>query len=91
MLALSPYVRPIILLIGSNMFMTTAWYRHLRYKIAPAILLGFSFFPLFPGKPQKWLIHISFLANFVSFHILLYSAQMLTRLLTREHCALIIW
>ena len=35
MLALSPYVRPIILLIGSNMFMTAAWYWHLRYKGVP--------------------------------------------------------
>ena len=35
MLALSPYVRPIILLIGSNMFMTAAWYWHLRYKEVP--------------------------------------------------------
>ena len=35
MLALSPYVRPIILLIGSNMFMTAAWYWHLRCKEVP--------------------------------------------------------
>jgi uncharacterized protein len=35
MLARSPYVRPIILLIGSNMFMTAAWYWHLRYKEVP--------------------------------------------------------
>jgi uncharacterized protein (DUF486 family) len=30
--ALSPYLLPIALLIGSNVFMTTAWYWHLRYK-----------------------------------------------------------
>jgi uncharacterized protein len=29
---LSPYLTPIALLIGSNIFMTTAWYWHLRYK-----------------------------------------------------------
>jgi uncharacterized protein (DUF486 family) len=29
---LSPYAYPILLLIGSNAFMTTAWYWHLRYK-----------------------------------------------------------
>jgi hypothetical protein len=29
---LSSYAYPIILLIGSNAFMTTAWYWHLRYK-----------------------------------------------------------
>jgi uncharacterized protein (DUF486 family) len=30
--ALSPYMLPVTLLIGSNVFMTTAWYWHLRYK-----------------------------------------------------------
>jgi uncharacterized protein (DUF486 family) len=30
--ALSPYLLPIALLVGSNVFMTTAWYWHLRYK-----------------------------------------------------------
>jgi uncharacterized protein (DUF486 family) len=28
-------VTPILLLIGSNVFMTTAWYWHLRYKETP--------------------------------------------------------
>jgi uncharacterized protein (DUF486 family) len=32
---LSPYAYPILLLIGSNAFMTTAWYWHLRYKAVP--------------------------------------------------------
>jgi hypothetical protein len=32
---LSPYLTPIVLLIGSNAFMTTAWYWHLRYKEVP--------------------------------------------------------
>ena len=32
--ALSPYLLPIVLLIGSNVFMTTAWYWHLRYMQA---------------------------------------------------------
>ena len=35
MLFLSPYLTPILLLIGSNVFMTTAWYWHLRYKDVP--------------------------------------------------------
>lgn len=30
--AFSPYLLPVALLIGSNVFMTTAWYWHLRYK-----------------------------------------------------------
>jgi uncharacterized protein len=32
---LSPYLLPIALLVGSNVFMTTAWYWHLRYKEVP--------------------------------------------------------
>jgi uncharacterized protein len=32
---MSPYVSTILLLIGSNAFMTTAWYWHLRYKEVP--------------------------------------------------------
>ena len=35
MLALTPYVRPIALLVASNVFMTAAWYWHLRYKEVP--------------------------------------------------------
>ena len=35
MLALTPYVRPILLLVASNVFMTAAWYWHLRYKEVP--------------------------------------------------------
>ena len=34
----SVYSRPILLLIGSNVFMTLAWYGHLRFKQVP--LLG---------------------------------------------------
>ena len=32
---LSPYLTPIVLLLGSNVFMTAAWYWHLRYKEVP--------------------------------------------------------
>src|SRR3954449_13163058 len=31
----SPYVLPILMLIGSNVFMTLAWYGHLRFKAVP--------------------------------------------------------
>ena len=31
----SPYVLPILLLAGSNIFMTLAWYGHLRFKETP--------------------------------------------------------
>ena len=45
----SPYVFPILLLVGSNAFMTTAWYWHLRFKEVPlwqVILIswGLAFF-----------------------------------------------
>jgi len=30
-----PYLIPILLLIGSNVFMTLAWYGHLRFKEVP--------------------------------------------------------
>lgn len=33
--------RPIVLLIGSNVFMTTAWYWHLRYKDVPIVYVIF--------------------------------------------------
>jgi uncharacterized protein len=32
---LSSYLLPILLLIGSNVFMTLAWYGHLRFKEVP--------------------------------------------------------
>jgi uncharacterized protein len=31
----SPYLLTILLLIGSNVFMTLAWYGHLRFKVVP--------------------------------------------------------
>ena len=33
--ALSPFALPVLMLIVSNVFMTTAWYWHLRYKEVP--------------------------------------------------------
>jgi uncharacterized protein (DUF486 family) len=33
--SISPYLLPILLLIGSNVFMTLAWYGHLRFKEVP--------------------------------------------------------
>jgi len=32
---LSSYLFPVVLLIGSNAFMTTAWYWHLRFREVP--------------------------------------------------------
>jgi uncharacterized protein (DUF486 family) len=31
----SPFVSPILLLLASNVFMTLAWYGHLKFKAAP--------------------------------------------------------
>jgi uncharacterized protein (DUF486 family) len=35
------YVMPIVMLVGSNVFMTTAWYWHLRYKEVPLVSVIF--------------------------------------------------
>lgn len=34
---LSSYALPIVMLVGSNIFMTTAWYWHLRFKEVPIL------------------------------------------------------
>jgi uncharacterized protein len=54
----SPYVFPVLLLIGSNSFMTTAWYWHLRYKEVPlwqVILIswGLAFFEYWMAVPAN--------------------------------------
>jgi uncharacterized protein (DUF486 family) len=33
----SPHLLPILLLVGSNLFMTLAWYGHLRFKEVPLV------------------------------------------------------
>ena len=38
---ISLYLLPILLLAGSNVFMTTAWYWHLRYKEVPLVSVIF--------------------------------------------------
>ncbi len=43
--SISPYLLPIFLLAGSNIFMTAAWYGHLRFKESPllaAILVSWA-------------------------------------------------
>ena len=37
----SPYLTPILLLIASNVFMTMAWYGHLRFKETPLVTVIF--------------------------------------------------
>ena len=36
------YLLPILLLVGSNVFMTLAWYGHLRFKETPLIWVIFA-------------------------------------------------
>ncbi len=47
--ALADRVLPVLLLLGSNVFMTFAWYGHLKYRSAPLVLAivaswGIAFF-----------------------------------------------
>ena len=47
--SLSAYVWPIVLLVGSNLFMTIAWYGHLKYPGKPLTMVvlaswGIAFF-----------------------------------------------
>ena len=36
---MSPYIVPVLLLAASNVFMTLAWYGHLKFKAAPLLLV----------------------------------------------------
>lgn len=58
----SPYVLPVLLLIGSNLFMTFAWYGHLKYKAAPLATVvlvswGIAFFEYCLMVPANRLGH----------------------------------
>jgi uncharacterized protein (DUF486 family) len=39
---ISPWILPILLLIASNVFMTLAWYGHLRFKATPLLWVIFA-------------------------------------------------
>jgi hypothetical protein len=34
----SPHIAPILMLVASNVFMTTAWYGHLKYRSTPLLI-----------------------------------------------------
>ncbi len=36
---MSPYISPILMLFASNVFMTLAWYGHLKFKLAPLLIV----------------------------------------------------
>ena len=56
----SPYLLPIVLLLGSNIFMTLAWYGHLRFKEQPLMLVvlaawGIAFVEYWMAVPaNRW-------------------------------------
>lgn len=55
---LSPKVLPIVLLVASNVFMTFAWYGHLKYKTSPlyaAVMVswGIAFFEYWLAVPAN--------------------------------------
>ena len=39
---MNPYIAPVALLIASNVFMTFAWYGHLKFKAAPLWIAVFA-------------------------------------------------
>ena len=58
----SPAVSPILLLLASNVFMTFAWYGHLKYKSAPLLVVilvswGIAFFEYCLAVPANRIGH----------------------------------
>jgi uncharacterized protein (DUF486 family) len=56
--SIPPRLAPILLLIGSNLFMTTAWYGHLKFKDQPlwvvvTISWGIAFFEYWLAVPAN--------------------------------------
>lgn len=64
---LSPKIAPILLLVASNVFMTFAWYGHLRFKAAPlyaAVLVswGIAFAEYWLAVPANRIGHQAYSA-----------------------------
>jgi len=64
---LSPKVAPILLLVASNVFMTFAWYGHLKFKTAPlyaAVMFswGIAFFEYWLAVPANRIGHAAYSA-----------------------------
>jgi uncharacterized protein (DUF486 family) len=58
----SPYVLPVLMLLASNVFMTFAWYGHLRYGhsalwIAVTVSWGIAFFEYWLAVPANRIGH----------------------------------
>lgn len=61
------YLTPILLLIGSNIFMTFAWYGHLKYKASPLWIViaaswGIAFFEYCLQVPANRMGHAVYTA-----------------------------
>jgi uncharacterized protein (DUF486 family) len=59
---MNPYVAPVLLLVASNVFMTFAWYGHLRWKAAPLYVVvlvswGIAFFEYWLAVPANRIGH----------------------------------
>ncbi len=59
---LSPKILPILLLLASNVFMTFAWYGHLKFKASPLWIVvvaswGIAFFEYWLAVPANRLGH----------------------------------
>ncbi len=59
---LSPKILPILLLVASNVFMTFAWYGHLKFKASPLWVVvvaswGIAFFEYWLAVPANRLGH----------------------------------
>ncbi len=61
-LIVSPYVLPVVLLVASNVFMTFAWYGHLKFTGSPlwaAVMVswGIAFFEYWLAVPANRIGH----------------------------------
>ncbi|MFN0024429.1 MAG: DMT family protein [Parvularculaceae bacterium] len=59
---MSPHLSPILLLIASNVFMTLAWYGHLKFKSTPLLIViiaswGIAFFEYCLAVPANRIGH----------------------------------
>lgn len=66
-LLLSPKVLPILLLVASNVFMTFAWYGHLKFKTSPLYMVvlvswGIAFFEYWLAVPANRIGHEAYSA-----------------------------
>lgn len=66
-MALSPYLTPVLLLVASNVFMTFAWYGHLKFKTAPLLVVilvswGIAFFEYTLQVPANRMGHAVYTA-----------------------------